>query len=54
MLIKLNPIFPTYAGARVERVRQQKALTKKQWINVDRIVMFLLFATAIAGTIMFA
>jgi hypothetical protein len=53
MLIKLNPIFPSFA--RQEQVRQERApLTKKQWINIDRIVMAALFISVIAGAILFS
>jgi len=52
MLAKMNLLFPAFA--RQERVRQPKALTHKQWINVDRIVMVLLFAGVIAGAIIFS
>jgi len=49
MLIKLNAIFPAYA--RQERVRREIILTKKHWVNIDRVVMALLFAVSIAGAI---
>jgi len=52
MLAKLNLLFP--AVARQERVTQQRALTHKQWINADRVVMALLFLSVIAGAIIFS
>ncbi|MBB6500242.1 hypothetical protein HDF25_002390 [Pedobacter cryoconitis] len=52
MLIKLNLISPTFA--RQERVRQEKALTQKQWITIDRIVMIIMFLGVIAGAIIFS
>lgn len=53
MLAKLNILSSAFA--RHERVSQQpKALTRSQWINVDRIVMILLFAGVVAGAIVFS
>lgn len=52
MLVKLNLLSSAFA--RHEHVRQEKALTKKQWVNVDRVVMILLFAGVIAGAILFS
>jgi hypothetical protein len=52
MLIKLNPIFPTYARHREEKI--EKALTRQQWINIDRIFMILLFASVIILAIAFS
>lgn len=53
MLVKLNPIFPAFA--RQERVRQErKALTRKQWVNIDRIVIAALFVSVIVGAILFS
>jgi len=53
MLVKLNLISPAFA--RHERVRRDKAaLTKKQWVNADRIVMALLFLGVIAGAVIFS
>ncbi|WP_174238642.1 hypothetical protein [Pedobacter sp. L105] len=52
MLIKLNPIFPAFA--RQERVRRQNALTKKQWVSVDRVVMIILLVGVIAGAVIFS
>lgn len=52
MLMKLNAIFPAYA--RQERVRREIVLTKRHWINIDRVVMAVLFITVIAGAIIFS
>jgi len=52
MLIKLNLLTQTFA--RSERVRQEKAITQKQWVNIDRVVMILLFLGVIAGAIIFS
>ncbi|MET4139024.1 hypothetical protein [Pedobacter sp. UYP1] len=52
MLIKLNLI--THAFARSEREKQEKALTQKQWVTLDRIVMLILFLGVIAGAIIFS
>jgi hypothetical protein len=53
MLAKMNLLFPAFA--RQERVtHQQKALTHKQWVSVDRIVMAVLFVVTIAGAIIFS
>jgi hypothetical protein len=52
MLIKLNPILPAFA--RQERVRRERVLTKKHWINIDRIVMAALFVSVIAGALIFS
>lgn len=52
MLIKLNPHYPAFA--RQERVKQQTALTKQQWITIDRIVMLLMFVSVITGAVIFS
>lgn len=52
MLVKMNLLIPSYA--RHERVRQERVLTKKHWINIDKIVMAALFITVIAGAIIFS
>lgn len=53
MLAKMNLLFPAFA--RQERVtRQPNALTHKQWVSVDRIVMAILFVVTIAGAIIFS
>ena len=52
MLIKLNPVFPTYARHRAEKI--EKALTKQQWIYVDRVVMLIMFLAVISGAIVFS
>jgi thymidylate kinase len=51
MLIKLSPIFQTYARHKEERV--SKALTKQQWVFADRIVISMLFIAAIALALSF-
>ena len=52
MLVKLSLLFPPLA--RKDRSAKKAALTKKQWINADRIVMLLLFLGVIAGAIIFS
>jgi|GEM_PF-844751 len=53
MLVKLNLISPAFA--RRERVTRNKAaLTKKQWVNADRIVMAILFLVVVAGAVFFS
>ena len=52
MLIKLNPVFPTYARHSEEKI--EKALTKRQWIYADRIVMLVMFLAVISGAIVFS
>ncbi|HEY0177962.1 MAG TPA: hypothetical protein VGC08_16380 [Pedobacter sp.] len=52
MFVKLTLL--SSALARQERVTKQKALTRKQWVTIDRIVMILLFAGVIAGAIVFS
>jgi hypothetical protein len=52
MLIKLNLLTQTFA--RPERVRQEKAITQKEWVNIDRVVMILMFLSVIAGAIIFS
>lgn len=53
MLIKLNPTLSAFA--RQERVTSEnKTLTKKQWVNVDRIVMIILFLGVVAGAVIFS
>lgn len=51
MLIKMNLTLPSFA--RQERViKKDISLSKQQWIVVDRIVMMLLFAMAVAGVVL--
>ena len=52
MVIKLNLTLPTFA--RQERVKQEIPLSKKQWINIDRVVIMLLFAAAITAAVLFS
>jgi len=51
MIIKL-PLLQAFARQR-EAV-EQRELTKKQWINADRIVMLVLFLSVIAGALIFS
>lgn len=51
MIIKLALL---QAFARQKEAVEQKELTRKQWINADRIVMLLLFLSVIAGAIIFS
>lgn len=53
MLIKLNPIAQLFARQKEEE-KAAKSLTKKDWINVDRIVMVILFVSVIIGAIIFS
>jgi hypothetical protein len=52
MLIKLNPIFQTFARHREEKV--ESALTRQQWIVADRILMMILFVSVIILAIAFS
>jgi len=52
MLIKLNLSLPTLA--RQEHVKQAKPLTRQQWINIDRIVIAVLFLGVITGAVIFS
>lgn len=52
MVIKMNLTLPTFA--RQERVKQEVPLSKKQWINIDRVVILLLFAAAITAAVLFS
>lgn len=52
MLIKLNPIFHTYARHREEKV--ESALTRHQWIVADRIIMIVMFISVILLAIVFS
>ncbi len=52
MLIKLSPIFQSYARHKEERI--EKALTRKQWIMADRILMALIFASVIIAAVIFS
>lgn len=52
MLIKLNPFFHAYARHREEKV--ESAMTRQQWIVVDRILMVVLFISVIIIAIAFS
>lgn len=52
MLVKLNPILQVFARQKEERA--ERTLTRKEWINADRIVMAILFIGVIAGAIIFS
>lgn len=51
MLVKL-PILHAFARQKAET--QHKELSKRQWINADRIVMLVLFLSVIIGAIVFS
>jgi thymidylate kinase len=51
MLIKLSPIFQVYARHKEERV--EKALSRQQWILVDRIVMTIILISVIVAAVTF-
>ena len=51
MIIKL-PLLQAFA--RQKETIETKELTRKQWINADRIVMVILFISVIAGAIFFS
>ena len=53
MLIKLNPIAQIFARQK-EEDKAAHPLTKKDWINADRIVMIILFVSVIIGAIIFS
>ncbi|TDO21679.1 hypothetical protein [Pedobacter duraquae] len=50
MLIKLTPLFSTYARHREEKAAT--ALTRQQWIKADRIVMIVLLICTITTAIL--
>lgn len=52
MLIKLNPILQVFARQKEEK--KEHTLTRKEWINVDRMVMIALFISVIVGAIVFS
>lgn len=56
MLIKLNPILQVFARQKEESEREGAAqpLSRKEWINADRIVMAILILGVIAGAIIFS
>ncbi|WP_316813654.1 hypothetical protein [Pedobacter heparinus] len=52
MLIKLSPILQVFARQKEEK--KERPLTRKEWINLDRIVMITLVIAVIAGAIIFS
>lgn len=52
MLIKLNAVFPAYARHSEEKV--EKALSRRQWIYADRVVMLIMFLAVITGAVVFS
>jgi hypothetical protein len=52
MLIKLNSILHIFARQKEEKV--ERRLTRKEWINADRIVMLVLILSVIIGAIIFS
>lgn len=52
MLVKMNLSLPVFA--RHAREKQQTVISRKHWINIDRMVMILLFAGMIAGALIFS
>ena len=52
MLIKLSPIFQSYARHKEEKI--EKALTRKQWIVADRVLMVILFVSVIVAAVAFS
>lgn len=52
MLIKLNPILQVFARRKEERAERE--LTRKEWINADRIVMLILIVAVIIGAVIFS
>lgn len=53
MLINLNPIAQIFARQKEEE-KAARPLTRRDWINADRIVMAILFASVIIGAIVFS
>ena len=51
MITKLSLL---QAFARQKEAVEQKELTRKQWINADRIVMIALFLSVIIGAVIFS
>lgn len=52
MLTKSLSVLQVFARQRTEK--RHKALTSKQWVNADRVVMIILFISMIVGAIIFA
>lgn len=52
MLSKSYSILQVFARQKEEK--KERALTKNEWIKIDRMVIILLFAAVIAGAILFS
>lgn len=52
MLIKLNPILQVFARRKEEKA--ERPLSRKEWINADRIVMIILILSVIVCAIIFS
>lgn len=52
MLIKLNPFLQVFARRKEERA--ERPLSRKEWINVDRVVMVVILVAVIIGAIIFS
>lgn len=52
MLIKSFTVLQAFARQREEN--QTKPLTRKQWINADRVVMIILFLSVIVAAVLFS
>jgi len=52
MIIKLNPIVQVFSRRRDLGATEQ--LTRKDWVNADRIVMLILFIGVIIGAVVFS
>ncbi len=52
MLIKSFTVLQAFARQKEET--QSRPITRKQWINADRIVMTILFLSVIIGAILFS
>ncbi|ACU02690.1 MULTISPECIES: hypothetical protein [Pedobacter] len=52
MLIKLHSILQVFARQKEEK--KEKPLSRKDWINVDRMVMIALLLSVIIGAIIFS
>ncbi|WP_316816387.1 hypothetical protein [Pedobacter nyackensis] len=52
MLIKLNPFLHVFARRKEEKA--ERPLSRKEWINVDRIVMIILILAVIIGAVIFS
>jgi hypothetical protein len=49
-----KPYFILQVFARQKEEKKERPLTKSEWIQVDRIVIILLFAAVIIGAILFS